>query len=59
MSDDLRELADRTAHTRTLWLQQHGVPISHEFANFAESLGELIEAVRRTYPICAPIVRKP
>ena len=43
----LRELAIRARATRTAWLEQHGVPISNEFAQFAEAVGELIERCER------------
>lgn len=34
-------LVEKVKQTRTAWLEQHGVPISHEFANFAEAVGNL------------------
>jgi hypothetical protein len=40
----LRELADKVVTTRTKWLEQHGVPISPEFSEFAEAIGNLVDA---------------
>ena len=37
-------LAERVKQTRTAWLEQHGVPISHEFADFMDALGDLLHA---------------
>lgn len=37
----MNELVEKVKATRTTWLQQHGIPISHEFAEFAEAVGNL------------------
>ena len=42
----LSDLAERIVQTRTAWLESHGVPISQEFANFIESVGNVVEALR-------------
>jgi hypothetical protein len=39
----MRELARAVRAARTAYLHRHGVPISAEFANFVNLLGELIE----------------
>lgn len=39
----LHDLAIKARETRTVWLETHGVPISAEFADFAEAIGTLIE----------------
>jgi hypothetical protein len=43
------ELAARIVRTRTAWLESHGVPVSHEFADFAEAVGEGVDALRDSY----------
>ena len=40
-----RQLAENVVKTRTAWLEQHGVPISPEFATFAEAVGLLVESI--------------
>lgn len=40
----LQELAVKARDARTRWLESHGVPISQEFADFAQAIGELITA---------------
>lgn len=43
-NERLRQLANLTITKRTAWLEAYGVPISQEFAEFAEALGTLIQA---------------
>jgi hypothetical protein len=40
----LHDLVFKARAKRTIWLRQHGVPISQEFAEFADAIGELINA---------------
>jgi hypothetical protein len=40
----MEALAEKVKQTRTAWLEQHGVPISQEFVDFANALGDLLEA---------------
>ena len=46
MSAKNSELAERIVQTRTAWLESHGVPVSHEFADFLEAIGEGVDALR-------------
>jgi hypothetical protein len=46
----LRQLAMQAKVARTKWLESYGVPISPEFADFAEALGEFIEACEGAAP---------
>ena len=39
----IAEMCATVKMARTVWLHQHGVPISEEFANFADVLGALLE----------------
>lgn len=47
---DPRKLAEEVQRTRTSWLEQHGVPISQEFADFAEAIGNLCAAHLQSAP---------
>lgn len=42
-----QKLVDEVIAKRTAWLTQHGVQISQEFAEFAEAIGNLTDAVAR------------
>lgn len=42
--EELRDLAINARAARMVWLESYGVPISNEFAQFAEAIGLLIEA---------------
>lgn len=48
-------LAEKVVAARTAWLQQHGVPISFEFANFAEAVGNLVNFVQEAALRHAPV----
>ena len=41
----LEKAYNKIAQTRTAWLQQHGVPISQEFVDFANAIGELRDLI--------------
>jgi hypothetical protein len=44
---ELRLWAERTRAARTTWLESYGVPISDEFAQFAEAIGTLIDLAEK------------
>jgi hypothetical protein len=48
------QLADDLRLARTEWLVQHGVPISFEFANFAEMVGVAEKFLRQPVVAAAP-----
>ena len=52
----LQELANNVRIARTAYLHRHGVPISEEFAHFADVLGDLLE---RISPVAASEERTP
>ena len=41
----LVELVEQVKLKRTAWLEQHGVPISMEFVEFANAIGDLTDTV--------------
>lgn len=45
-----KQLADEVIAARTAWLESHGVPISFEFARFAEAIGKLSDWASRSGP---------
>lgn len=51
-----QELVSKVKSTRTAWLESHGVPISAEFARFAEAIGELLQFVEAGRASVSPSV---
>jgi hypothetical protein len=50
----LKTAAEKVKQKRTAWLEQHGVPISTEFAKFAEAIGELTDLAESRAPQTPP-----